>query len=279
MKVFKFLGLLFALAPVWSRAQPANPATFSVSPGDVTEAIINTSAPPRLKVLLIPEKSADLTAFTGLHLNQQVRIVVAGKVRSEPFIREQMTKPWMELYVTSTEDALATVKALLTSKLKFDQLQKWADSNGQLHYSERPPVASSTQTLPTGEGSEAQLLLKKLEGAWEVAGATMNGKATGDRSLLEGQWKFHGNELVLSSPQKGTGRFALKVDTKAEPKALKLTAIEPANLAAGWMLFAWEGATLKIAFYDNLQGRPEGFEPRGPQAEPELVVVTLMPKK
>ncbi len=45
------------------------------------------------------------------------------------------------------------------------------------------------------------------------------------------------------------------------------------------MLFLRETNTLKIAFYDNLQGRPESFEPRGPRSEPELVVVTLSPKK
>ena len=45
------------------------------------------------------------------------------------------------------------------------------------------------------------------------------------------------------------------------------------------MLFSREGANLKIAFYDNLDGRPESFEPHDPRAEPELVVVTLSPKK
>ena len=45
------------------------------------------------------------------------------------------------------------------------------------------------------------------------------------------------------------------------------------------MLFSREGDRLKIALYDNLEGRPESFEPRGPRAEPELIVVTLAPKK
>jgi len=45
------------------------------------------------------------------------------------------------------------------------------------------------------------------------------------------------------------------------------------------MLFSREGKNLKVAFYDNLQGRPESFEPHGPRSEPELIVVTLSPKK
>ena len=120
---------------------------------------------------------------------------------------------------------------------------------------------------------------RELQGSWVVAKATMNGKETHDRALLEGNWKFQGNELILESRQKGTARFTLKVDEKAKPKAFHLTSIEPASAGSGWMLFSRETNTLKIAFYDNLQGRPESFEPREPRSEPELVVVTLSPKK
>jgi uncharacterized protein (TIGR03067 family) len=277
MKVLLSLGIL--LFPLCFRAQLSDLPTFSLSPGEVTEAIINTSAPPRLKVMLTPEKSVQLTTFTGLNLNNQVRIVAAGRMRSEPLIRERMTGPWMELYVASTEDALEVVKTLLTSKLKFEQLHQWTDPNGQTHYSEQPPFQSSDQPPPVGENIAAQILLKQLQGSWQVTNATMNGKQTFDRSLLEGQWSFQGNELILRSPEKGTGRFALKLDTKAEPKAFHLTPIEPANSGAGWMLFAREGTTLRIAFYDNLEGRPEGFQPGEAHAKPELVVVTLAPKR
>ena len=107
----------------------------------------------------------------------------------------------------------------------------------------------------------------------------MNGKETGDPSLLGGTWTFKGNELSLQSPQKGKARFTLELDTEATPKAFQLTPVEPATETSGWMLFSREGANLKIAFYDNLQGRPESFEPRSARAEPELIVVTLSPKK
>src|SRR2546421_7230271 len=192
MKTLIVLGILFVVAPLSLRAPPPDPATFSLSPGDVTEAIVNTSGPARLKVMLTPEKSAELTMFTRVNLNKQGKIVVVGKLRSEPFIREPMMGPWMELYVTSTEDALATVKALLTSKLKFDQLHKWTDSSDQTHYSERPPVRSADQAPPLGQITDLRTksLLKELQGSWVVIKATMNGKESGDRSLLEGEWKF-----------------------------------------------------------------------------------------
>jgi uncharacterized protein (TIGR03067 family) len=107
----------------------------------------------------------------------------------------------------------------------------------------------------------------------------MNGKPSRDPALLQGSWKFQGNELLLQSPQKGTARFSLTLDEKAVPKAFQLTGIEPAAERPGWMLYAREGTALRIAFFDNLEGRPDSFEPRGPRSKPELVVLILTPKK
>jgi uncharacterized protein (TIGR03067 family) len=280
VKASMYLGILFLIAPVSLRAQATDPSTFSLSPGDVTEAIVNSSTPARLKVMLTPAKSEELRAFTDRNLNKQVRIVVADKLRSEPFIRERMPGPAMELYVASTEDALAMVKALLTSNLKLDQLPTWTDSNGETHYSEKAPVRSPEHAPPANQSTEERsaAVLKQLLGSWQVIQATMNGKESADPSLLEGQWNFQGDQLVLRSP-KGTVRFALTVDATADPKAFHLTAVEPANAGSGWMLFSRETNTLKIAFNDNLQGRPSGFKPSQPRAEPELVVVILAPKK
>ena len=70
------------------------------------------------------------TEFTGRNVNKQVRIVVGGKLRSEPFIRERIAGPSMEIFVKSTEDAVATVKTLMTATVGFDQLYKWTDSSG-----------------------------------------------------------------------------------------------------------------------------------------------------
>jgi uncharacterized protein (TIGR03067 family) len=262
-------------------AQKPGADSFSLSIGDITEAIISTAAPPQLKVILTPQKSAELASFTELNLNKRVKIIVGGKLCSEPFIRERMAGPSMELYVASTDDALAIVNALLTSRLKFDQLYKWTDNSGQTHYSERPPVPSPGLPAQAGEATDAQTrrLLEELQGAWVVSSATMNGKVRADRSLLEAHWIFQGNELVLQLPEKGTVRFAVNLDAKAEPKAFHLTSIEPVNSGSGWMLFKREGDKLKIAYHDNLEGRPERFEPSQPHAKPELVVVTLERKK
>ena len=276
-----FPCILSVLAALSLCAQAPDESTFSISPGDITEAVVNTSGHARLEVALTPEKRAELSAFSGRNLNKQVRIVVDGKLRSEPFIRERIAGPSMEIYVSSAEDALTTVKVLLTSTVPFDQLYKWTDSTGQTHYSEKPPPRPPDRSPTAGPATEDRNKnsFLELQGSWSVIKATMNGKESRDASLLEGNWTFKGNELVLQSPQKGRARFTLKLDSAAKPKAFHLTSAEPANEASGWMLFLREGDSLKIAFYDNLQGRPESFEPRGPRAEPELIVVTLSPKK
>ena len=279
MKSSILLGILFVAAGLSLRAQAPDDSTFSLSPGDVTEATIHTSGPARLQVTLTPEKREEFSSFTGRNVNKQVKIVVGGKLRSEPFIRERIAGPTMEIFVGSPEDALATVKTLLTSKVGFDQLHKWTDDSGRTHYSEKPPPRTSDQSPAAEPVAEDKNAFQALQGSWGVAKATMNGNENGDAALLEGNWTFKGNELILQSRQKGTVRFTLKMDSKAAPKAFHLTAVEPANEGSGWMLFSREGERLKIAFYDNLKGRPESFEPRGPRPEPELIVVILSAKK
>jgi uncharacterized protein (TIGR03067 family) len=273
------LGILFVFAALSLEAQAPDDSTFSLSPGDVTEATIHTSGPARLQVTLTPEKREELSTFTGRNLNKQVKIVVGGKLRSEPFIRERIAGPSLEIFVSSPEDALATVKTLLTSKVAFEQLHKWTDSDGRTHYSEKPPPPASDPRPDAAPVAEDKNAFQALQGSWGVVKATMNGKESRDASLLEGIWTFKGNELVLQSRQEGRARFTLKMDAKAEPKAFHLTPVEPATEASGWMLFSREGERLKIAFHDNLKGRPESFEPRGPRSERELIVVILSPKK
>lgn len=273
------LGVLLVLAALTLRAQAPDDFTFSLSPGDVTEATIGTAGGARLQVTLTPDKRAEFSAFTARNLNHRVKIVVGGKLRSEPFIREHIAGPVMEIFVKSREDAVATVKTLMTSKVQFDHLYTWTDADGKTHYAEKPPTPSA-DPRPIVEPVALDLkAFQPLQGSWGVIKTTMNGEETHEASLLEGNWTFKGNELILQSPQKGKVRATLAMEATAKPKAFQVTPVEPATEKSGWMLFSREGANLKIAFYDNLDGRPESFEPRDAQAEPELVVVTLSPKK
>src|SRR3954466_7804420 len=135
-----------AFAALSLQAQPSEDSTFSLGPGDVTEAVIDSSEMPRLQVTLTAEKTAELQTFTTRNVNKQVRITVGGKLRSEPFIREPIAGPLMEIFVKSSEEALATVKTLMTSTVKFEQLYKWSDASGRIHYAEKPPSQASVQS-------------------------------------------------------------------------------------------------------------------------------------
>jgi uncharacterized protein (TIGR03067 family) len=273
-----FLGGLL-LSVTWSlRAQSPDASTFSLAPGDITEAVIGTTGGARLKVMLTPAKSAELATLTKRNLNRPVKIVIDGKLRAEPFVRERMTGPSLEIFVRSPEEAVATIKALLTSKVAFEQLHQWTDGTGQTHYSEAPPSQSAGQVPVTKALAEDPSAYQALQGSWYVTQATMNGRENNDPSLVGGNWIFKGSELILHSPQKGTVQFTLKLDPNSDPRAFHLTAVQPVSGGSGWMLFARERNSLKIAFHDNLAGRPASFTPREPGAKPPLIVVTLSPQ-
>ena len=86
---------------------------------------------------------------------------------------------------------------------------------------------------------------------------------------------FEGSALTMQSPQKGTAQFKLKIDVTTQPMAIYLIPVQPIQGGRGWMIFSREGENLKLAFHDNLEGRPIGFEIRDTRAEPELIVLTL----
>src|SRR5262249_28132482 len=152
--------------------------------------------------------------------------------------------PAIEIFVNSPEDAVAVIKTLMTSTVRFDQLHKWTDSSGQTHYAEKPPSRASNPGPVSEPVLEDKNAFQALQGSWAVVKATMNGKETRDAALLEGNWTFKGNELNLQSPQKGNARFTLKLDPKATPGAFHLTSAEPATEASGWMLFSREESNL-----------------------------------
>src|SRR5262247_1338761 len=167
------LNILLALATLALRAQSPQAPTFSLLPGDVTEATVGTSGGARLQVTLTPEKCAELLAFTERNLNKQVRIVAGGKLRSEPFIRERIAGPSMEIFVNSPQDAMAAIKTLMPSTVRFDQLHKWTDSSGQTHYAEKPPSRRSDPSSVLKPVPQDKNAFQELQGSWGVVKATM----------------------------------------------------------------------------------------------------------
>jgi len=121
---------------------------------------------------------------------------------------------------------------------------------------QKAPPRSSGSRPPIKPGGDDSKVFEPLQGSWGVTKATMNGKASRDASLLEGDWAFAGNQLILQSPQKGRARFSLTMDAKA--KAFHLASVEPPNTGAGWILFSREEENLKIAFFWDSEEAPRG---------------------
>jgi len=139
-------------------------------------------------------------------------------------------------------------------------------------------VAAGLTGARVAAGAEPGVL-GHLQGSWSVATATMNGRERVDAALLLMAWTFRGSELILESPRKGRARFALTVEPGSDPTALRLTRLEGADAPpSGWMLVSLAQSQPSLAFNDNLEGRPAGFQPT-PTARARVIVVTLAPAR
>ncbi len=106
--------LLLTVLPHAARSQSIEPATFTVSPGQVTEAAVAlTGDGPRLQVKFTPEQSVAFAEFTQRNLEKRVRIVVNGTLVSDPIIKSHIMGGSMEVIVASPEEGLSVAKALM----------------------------------------------------------------------------------------------------------------------------------------------------------------------
>ena len=147
------------------------------------------------------------------------------------------------------------------------QVYKTIDANGKVQYSDRPPPG--TPIAPSKY--DAASAFRELQGSWSVANATMDGALFDDPKIVGATWTFRDNELLLEPRTGERARFAVKLEPGASPKAFLATPVQPSGQRAGWMIYARDGARLRIAFMDNLEGRPASFA-----RQPKLVLVTLV---
>jgi uncharacterized protein (TIGR03067 family) len=129
------------------------------------------------------------------------------------------------------------------------------------------PLTVALLARPAGAGS-----IPELEGFWAVARATMNGERRTEAKVLNATWTFRGDELVVQTAGGERLRASLSLDATANPPALRVTPIAPSRERPLWMIWAYRGSELDVAYYDGVDQRPEDFGPR-----PKLVVLTLVP--
>ena len=129
------------------------------------------------------------------------------------------------------------------------------------------PLAVTFLARPAGAGNVAE-----LEGSWAVARATMNGERRTEAKVLNATWTFREDELVVQTAGGERLRASLSLDATANPPALRVTPIAPSRERPLWMIWAYRGSELDVAYYDGIDQRPEDFGPR-----PKLVVLMLVP--
>ena len=129
------------------------------------------------------------------------------------------------------------------------------------------PLAVTFLARPAGAGNVAE-----LEGSWAVARATMNGERRTEAKVLNATWTFREDELVVQTAGGERLRASLSLDATANPPALRVAPVAPSRERPLWMIWAYRGSELDVAYYDGIDQRPEDFGPR-----PKLVVLMLVP--
>ncbi len=184
-----------------------------------------------------------------------------------------MTCTWLRLIVFAVLPLAATTA--------MGEVYKWTDADGKVQFSDRPPPGPAPRaTTAIGPAPKAAMAIEAtpgldpaLAGAWRVANMTFGGELRGDDELTGSTWTFRGNELMVESGAGKIQRYTVSPDASANPKAFHVTPVPPSSERPGWMIYSAERGQLRVAFRDNLERRPTGW-----QGDRKLTVVTLVPR-
>lgn len=168
--------------------------------------------------------------------------------------------------------AVAALILLATPVTARCEVYKSIDPNGRVIYSDKPEAGSAPTTHKPVAAGVVTSGLRALEGEWNVASVTFEGAPSVDNKLLNGRWSFANDELAIEQANGEKLRYSVRIEP-GYPATFTVTPIAAANERGGWMIYAREGSRLRIAFFDNLETRPTGFEPQR-----KLAVVTLLPR-
>lgn len=210
----------------------------------------------QIRLVLTSNGAQKLREITMRYAGRRLGIVADGQLWAAPFITGVVDNG---ILVVSVRIARAEAEAL-ARKLG-------------------PPATSAANGRPAGisrpsagaprAGAGGANAIAELQGSWSVINATMNGRLAGDSNLTSSTWTFQDDELTLRAGSGEPARFALAMEG-GSPRAFRLEPIAPSKQGGGWMIFARDGERLTLAFGENLQGRPETFDPA-----PKKVVLKL----
>lgn len=164
--------------------------------------------------------------------------------------------------------SLALLVALLaTTTPAIAQVYKSIDSSGRVQFSDKPPPG----TKPV-DATESRAI-RELQGRWSFANITMDGALRSDEKFAGATWTFRDTELVMGARNGEKQRFTVTMEPGSAPKAFRIAPVPPSSERGGWMIYEREGDRLRLAFMDNLEGRPAGFEPRRKQLVATLIAM------
>jgi hypothetical protein len=112
-----------------------------------------------------------------------------------------------------------------------------------------------------------------LQGRWRVTAVYGNGKERSDLEISDSIWIFDPPRLSIHDANGHKTEYTFTSVRDSLGDALRIQ-----NHQDGWMNYQLGGDGLKIAFFDSLRGRPEGFAPQPGQTDPLLVVLHLRPE-
>jgi hypothetical protein len=106
-----------------------------------------------------------------------------------------------------------------------------------------------------------------LKGRWQVISVLANGKPREDPELSGSIWTFEPPRLIIQDGAGKTTTYSYGVEEGA------IGLITPKG-EEGWIKLAPDAEGLRLAFFDDLKGKPESLEPK--PGDPLLVVVRLV---
>ena len=135
----------------------------------------------------------------------------------------------------------------------FDDRAWFVRSAADLEYAAR--------TVPRSPGT--------LVGRWQVTSVQANGKFRDDPEITRSIWDFQPPRLIVKD---GTGReTTYSCDIQNDYIGVS------GERGDGWIRYELVLNELRLAFFDGLKGKPEGFEPPPGQRDPLLIVIRLAP--
>ncbi len=199
-----------------------------------------------IRLVLTPDGTRKLAEATSRNVGRRFGIVVAGRLRAAPVVVAGITNG-----------------VLVIAGLQPAEADSLAGTLGP------PSAPTNVVTAVSPDAGGARVVLRLLDGTWDLRSATVNGLAIPDRKFSSGTWTFHDGKLVATNGIGETASFTLAVDPAA-PDSFLLAAVPPSRERGGWVIFKREEDRLSLAFFDGFSRRPEDFAPA-----PKKVVLVL----